>query len=154
MATLRVRQRERLASIQSTVVLVTSLEEGPVLYILLVIFVLVSGSMAVLIVENFAAFSTGMQLSFFGLPLPPIPLGLLLLISCLLGAALLYTVTVVSALQERRELQALRQRVAELEQAQARMPAFPQQLSPSLIVPMPGITGPLPPVPPYPSQQT
>jgi hypothetical protein len=65
------------------------------------------------------------------------------LLSWVLGALLLYVVTVVSAWRERRELRTLRKRVAELEQAQMNIPA--QQLSSSVIVPMPGIRNTRPP---------
>lgn len=122
-------------------------------YMLLVIFgvVIVVAMVVVLAVENVAVFTVSERLSLLAWRLPPMPLWLLLLASCLLGASLLYVVAVVSALQERRELHMLRKKVAEFERAQASMPGTPQQLSPSLIVPMPGIRSPGP-LPPYPPQ--
>lgn len=61
-------------------------------------------------------------------------MGLWLLLSCVCGAVVLYVVSLQAAVQERRELRRLRQRVAELERAQARRPgaflqAFPDKES-------------------------
>ena len=63
-------------------------------------------------------------------------MGLWLLISCVFGAVVLYVVSVQAAVQERCALRRLRQRVAELERAQAqvRIPsgflqAFPDNAS-------------------------
>ncbi len=119
------------------------------LYIVLLVIVLVGGTLAVLVIENFSAFASATQLSFFIWQTPPLPIGLWLLISCLFGAVVLYVISVTTALQERRELHMLRKRLAELEQAQVRQPSGPLQVFPSPIVPIPGIsTGPLPPSPP------
>lgn len=59
---------------------------------------------------------------------------------------MLYAVSAIGAIQERRELRILRQRVAELEQAQVKMTSGPLQAFPPPVVPMPGILGPLPPL--------
>jgi len=123
-----------------------------VFYILLLVIVLLGGTLTVLVIENISSFATVAQLSFFVWQTPPLPIGLWLLISCLFGALLLYIVSVKVALQERRELRLLRQRVAELErsqtQVQARGPRGPMQAFPPPTVPMPGVsTGPLPPLP-------
>jgi uncharacterized integral membrane protein len=123
-----------------------------VFYIVLLIIVLLGGTLTVLVIENISSFVTVTQLSFFVWQTPPLPIGLWLLISCLFGALLLYVVSVKVALQERRELRMLRQRVAELErsqaQVQARGPRGPMQAFPPPTVPMPGVsTGPLPPFP-------
>ena len=121
-------------------------------YIMLLVIVLLGGTLTVLVIENISSFVTVAQLSFFVWQTPPLPIGLWLLISCLFGALLLYVVSVKVALQERRELRMLRQRVAELErsqaQGQARGPRGPMQAFPPPTVPMPGVsTGPLPPFP-------
>jgi len=120
-----------------------------VFYVVLLVLVLLGGALAVLVIENFSILATATQLSFFIWRMPPLPMGLWLLISCLYGALLLYLLSILSALWERRELKMLRQRVAELEQAQATVPGGPLQAYPPPIVPIPGIsTGPLPPSPP------
>jgi uncharacterized integral membrane protein len=121
-------------------------------YIVLLVMVLLGMALAVLVIENFSFFATVAPLLFFVWQTPPLAMGLWLLISCLLGALVLYLVSLKVALQERRELRRLRQRIAELERAQApvqvRGPSGSRQTFPPLIVPMPGIsTGPLPPFP-------
>jgi len=116
------------------------------------VLVLLGGALAVLVIENSSAFATGVPLSFFVWQTPPLAMGLWLVISCVFGAVVMYVVSVQAALQERRELHRLRQRVAELERAQARVQTRGLggflQAFPPLIVPMPGVsTGPLPPLP-------
>jgi uncharacterized integral membrane protein len=108
-----------------------------VLVVVLVLFILVGGALAVLAYENFATLTIEVHLTLFGWHAPALPLGVLLLLACLLGALPLYIVTVLSALRDRRQLAKLRRRVAELEQLQANM--YPQHYSPSVIIPMPGI---------------
>lgn len=116
------------------------------IYIVLLMLVLLGGTLAVLVVENFSAFATAAQVSFFMWQAPPLPLGLWLLSSCLLGALMMYLIAAITALRERHELRELRKRVAELEQAQAMVSNGPLQAFPPLIVPMPGIsTSQLPP---------
>ena len=114
--------------------------------IVLLMLVLVGGTLAVLVVENFSTFATVAQLSFFIWQTPPLPLGLWLLISCLLGALIMYLIAATTALRERRELRELRKRLAELERAQLMVSSGPLQAFSPPIVPMPGLsTGPLPP---------
>ena len=116
------------------------------IYIVLLMLVLVGGTLAILVVENFSALATAAQLSFFIWQTPPLPLGLWLLISCLFGALMMYLIAATTALRERRELRELRKRVAEFEQIHLSVPGVPLQAFPPPIVPMPGIpTGPLPP---------
>jgi uncharacterized integral membrane protein len=110
-----------------------------------VVIVLLGGVFAVLVIENFSAFATVARLSFFVWQTPPLPIGLWLLISCLFGACMLYVASAIAAIQERRELRMLRQRVADLEQAQVKRTSEPLQAFPPPVVPMPGIHGPLPP---------
>jgi len=112
-----------------------------VLVVVLVLFILVGGALAVLAYENFATLTIEVHLTLFGV---------LLLLACLLGALPLYIVTVLSALRDRRQLAKLRRRVAELEQLQANM--YPQQYSLPMIVPMPGIHTNKPRKPPHASR--
>jgi uncharacterized integral membrane protein len=121
-----------------------SLEEEAVLVVVLIIFALAGGAMAMLVYENFATLTINIHLTLFGWHTPAMPLGVLLLLACLLGALPLYFVTVLSALRDRRQMAKLRRRIAELEQAQAYM--NPQQHSPSTIIPMPGIQAHRPPL--------
>jgi uncharacterized integral membrane protein len=114
-----------------------------VIYVVLVLFVLGGGLITVLVIENFSMLMLGVHLTLLTWHTPTLPLGILLLLSCVLGALPLYIVTVVSAWRERRELRRLRKRVTELEQAQMYMPA--QRMSSSVIVPMPGIRNTRPP---------
>jgi uncharacterized integral membrane protein len=113
------------------------IEEEAVLVVVLIIFVLAGGVLAVLAYENFATMAIEVHLRVFGWHAPALPLGVVVLLACLLGALLLYIVTVISAWRDRRQLAKLRKRVAELEQAQ--MNVYSQQYSRSVTLPMPGI---------------
>jgi uncharacterized integral membrane protein len=121
-----------------------SIEEEAVLVVVLIIFVLAGGLLAVLAYENFATLAIEVHLRVFGWHAPVLPLGVVMLLACLLGAVLLYIVTVLSAWRDRRQLAKLRRRVAELEQCQANM--YPQHYSPSVMLPMPGIQAKQPPL--------
>ena len=114
------------------------------LVVVLIFFVLAGGMLAVLVYENVATLAVEVHLRVFGWHAPALPLGVIMLLACLLGAALLYIVTVVSALRDRRQLAKLRRRVAELEQWQAQM--YPQPYSPPVMIPMPGIRAKRPPL--------
>jgi uncharacterized integral membrane protein len=116
-------------------------EEEAVLVVILIIFMLTGGALAVLAYENFATLTIEIHLTLFGWRAPVLPLGVVLLLAFLLGALLLYVVTVLSAWRDRRQLARLRRRVAELEQANM----YPQQYSPSGIIPMPGTQANSPP---------
>ena len=107
------------------------------LVVLLIMFVLVAGVLAVLAFENFTALTIEVHLKVFGWHVPALSLGVLVLLAFLLGALLLYVVTVVSAWKDRRELARLRRRVAELEQVQANMGM--QYYTMPTTIPMPGI---------------
>ncbi len=116
------------------------------LYVVLIIFALAGGAITVLAFENFSTLSMDVHLALFVWHPPALPLGVLLLLSFVQGALLLYVVTFISAVRERRELRRLRKRVAELEAAQpAQFAAFPQPpiaqqqpAAPQVFVPMPG----------------
>ena len=92
------------------------------IYLFLIVFVLVASVVAVLALQNFP---TEVQLTLFIWHIPHLPLGVLLVVAFLLGALLLYVVSTLSALQERREVKKLRARVAELEQIAAKPPGGP-----------------------------
>lgn len=123
------------------------------LYIVIIIFLIFSGVLAVVAFENF---TTQVQISLFGWQSPDLPLGLLLLLVFVLGAVLLYVVAATSAWQDWREMRRLHRRIAELEaviiqhtavqpsQIVQEVQATPevqnaQPLSPPPIVPMPGM---------------
>ena len=111
------------------------------LYLWLIFVALAGGAIAVLAFENFSALSLEVHLVFFGRHAPALPLGVLLLFAFILGALLLYVVTLLSAMRERRELRRLRSRLAELEALQQTMQpdVLPQRQSTSpLYVPLPG----------------
>jgi hypothetical protein len=82
------------------------------------------------------------HISLFMWQTPNLPVGLLILLAFLLGALLLYAVSVLSALHDKGEIKKLKKRVAELESQSAQpiqtVPA--QGISP--IMPMPGMHGP------------
>lgn len=94
------------------------LEGAIVVAVALLMVALVGGPLAVLAVENGATFMIEVPLNVFGWHAPLLPLGVILLLSCMLGALLLYLVAVFSAWRDRRALAQLRKRVVELEQAQ------------------------------------
>lgn len=122
---------------------ITLTREEKVFYAVLLVIGLIGGGLAVLVVENFSAFAVAAQLSFFAWRSPSLPIGLWILISCLLGALIMYLLSIPIALRDRRELSKLRKRVAELEQAQQSAPGGSLQVYPSPIVPMPGISASL-----------
>ncbi|GAC1389330.1 MAG: hypothetical protein NVS4B11_13810 [Ktedonobacteraceae bacterium] len=111
-------------------------------YVILVLFALAGSALVIVTIENL---STSVQLAVFAWQSPNLPLGLVVLLAFILGALLLYIVSVLSALRDGRERRRLRKRVSELEQQLATMvPANTQPvLQPQLpIVPMPGIATP------------
>lgn len=101
-------------------------------YLILVLFVIVGSALTILTVQNL---STSVQLMLFGLKTPGIPPGLLIFLSFLLGALLLYLVAIFSARHDRRRIRKLRQRVRELEQE--KMQANLQQPPPQMAMNMP-----------------
>ena len=129
------------------------------LYIVIILFLIFSGVLAVVAFENF---TTQVQVSFFAWQSPDLPLGLLLLLVFVLGAVLLYLVSAATALHDWSELRRLRLRVQELEsliQQHATVPTLQegqgsaegqgtlsgqigqagQPVQPPPIVPMPGM---------------
>ncbi len=82
-------------------------------YLLLIIFMLMGGVLTVITIENLM---TPVHLMLFTWQTPAFPLGLVILIFFVLGALLLYLVSVSSARSDKRELQVLRKRINQLEQ--------------------------------------
>jgi uncharacterized integral membrane protein len=115
------------------------------IYLVLIIFMLMGSALAVLMWQNV---SHEVQLTLFIWQMPHVSLGLLIVVTFLLGAVLLYITSVLSALRDKREMTRLRKRVSELEQASIRPVSGPLQghVSPQ-IVPMPGIPPGIPPPP-------
>ncbi len=103
------------------------------LYIAVIVFVLVTAGLAVLAFENFLK---DVSLTFIFWSTPPLPLGWLLLLSFVLGAAVLFLVAAAAARDDRRELHKLRLRVRELEGMVANI--LPVQSAAAPIVPKPG----------------
>ncbi|HEV2582375.1 MAG TPA: lipopolysaccharide assembly protein LapA domain-containing protein [Ktedonobacteraceae bacterium] len=122
------------------------------LLLILIIFALAGGTLAALAYENISTLSIDVRLTIFGWHSPAVALGVLILLSCVLGALLLYVVTLLSAVRERREMRRLRRRLAELEAMQAMMAeqrgqqgqmdvshqSQQPQTAHQMIVPMPG----------------
>lgn len=121
-------------------------------YIVLLLFVLVGGAALVLIFQNFPM---EVQFSLLAWQISGISLGVLILAAFLLGALLLYMVSVASARWDKRELIRLHNRVSELEQAQARIAKGPLPIVKPMalpMVPMPGMSTPVQPAPRPPEQ--
>ena len=109
------------------------------LYIALIVFGVVTAGLAVLAFGNLL---NDVSLSLIFWNTPPLPVGLMLLLSFLLGGAVLFLVAAASAMDDRRELKRLRWRVKELEGVVARAAPVAPVASPiSPVVPMPGMSG-------------
>lgn len=115
------------------------------LYVILILFLLVGGALAFIMIQNLM---TSVHIVLFVWQIPSVSFGLLVFAAFLLGALLLYVVSVLSAWKERRELGELRKRVSELEAQAARpvapmMPGMPMPSSSSIsslpTMPMPGL---------------
>ncbi|GCE27764.1 hypothetical protein KDA_32480 [Dictyobacter alpinus] len=117
-------------------------------YLILLLFLLVCGGLAVLTVLNF---STQVHVDLFFWQSPDLPIGMWILIAFFLGALMLYLVSVVSAWSDKRLIKKLQQRIATLEQQS--VSAQPAQPTPAVsnptnipentyhqIMPMPSIT--------------
>ena len=123
------------------------------LYLVSILFLLVTAGVAVLAFENIA---NDVPMVVFGQTIS-LSVGLLILCSYLLGALLLYLLAFGAAERDRRELRQLRVRVAELEQATMRVPSdHLPPISPQPptvpIVPMPGMPMPGPDISDMPTQ--
>jgi uncharacterized integral membrane protein len=82
-------------------------------FLVLALLLLVCGSLVVLTTQNLA---TSVQFVFYSWHTPAIPVALWIVGAFLLGALLLYLISVVSAVDDWHELNALRKRIAELEE--------------------------------------
>lgn len=115
------------------------------LYIALVLLVVLVAVALVIAVQNVLVLLSSVHLTIFSWHTPGIPILLLCLLGALLGGIVLYIVSSISALRERRELKRLQAEVERLQQeevqrAQAKTPsgALPPPFVPG-VVPMPGI---------------
>lgn len=97
-------------------------------YLVLFLCLLVGSVLAIVTLQNL---TTEVQFMLFIWPTPQVPLGLLVVVAFLLGALFLYIISVLSAVQDRREVRRLRRRIMELEQAAARTPSGPLPKAPS-----------------------
>lgn len=86
-------------------------------YLVLLLLVLLGGLAVLVIMQNISAFLTDVQLTFIIWHLPPLPLGLFVVLALFFGGLLLYLVALNSAQRDRAELQRLRDRVGELSEA-------------------------------------
>lgn len=91
--------------------------------LILLLFLLVCGGLAVLTIFNFA---TQVHIVFLSWQSPTLPLGMWMMMTFFLGALLLYLVSIVSAWDDRREIKKLRKQNLELQQQiiTAPSPAF------------------------------
>jgi uncharacterized integral membrane protein len=118
------------------------------IYLVLLICLLVGSALTIVALQNL---STEVQFMLFIWSTPRIPLGLPVLVAFLLGALVLYIVSLLSAVQDRREVRRLRRRVSELERAAVRAPSGPLPKAPSgplrvtgssTTEPLPGVSSP------------
>jgi uncharacterized integral membrane protein len=111
-------------------------------FVILILFLLFGSALTIVTIQNLAG--PYLHVAFFIWQTPPLPVGLIVLLAFLLGALLLYLVSVLSAWRDRREIKRLRKRVGELEQhlAAPMGPGFSQPGA-SSILPMPNV--PMPP---------
>ena len=71
------------------------------LVVILIIFALAAGVLVVLAYENFTTLTIEVHVKVVGWHAPALPLGVVVLFAYLLGAVLLYIVTVLSAWRDR-----------------------------------------------------
>src|ERR1700730_12009653 len=103
-------------------------------FIVFVLFALVGSFLTVLAIQNLA---TSVHITLFVWQSPGLPVGVLLVGAFLLGAVLLYLVSALSAMRERRELKGLRKRVAEMEKEKEKATVVQAPSMPSMPMPMP-----------------
>lgn len=119
-------------------------------FVILILFLLVGGALTIVTVQNLM--SPYIHVAFFTWQTPALPVGLVVLLSFLLGAILLYLVSAISAWRDRREIRRLQKQITQLEQqilpVSGYVPANPGTVQQgnaagTPIMPMPG--SPLPP---------
>ena len=108
---------------------ITLTREEKVFYAVLLVIGLISGGLAVLVIENFSDFTVSAQLSFLAWHSPSLPIGLWILISCLSGALIMYLLSIPIAGRQSR--------FASCSQS---APGGSLQVYPAPIVPIPGIS--------------
>ncbi|MFL5627269.1 MAG: lipopolysaccharide assembly protein LapA domain-containing protein [Ktedonobacteraceae bacterium] len=101
-----------------------------------ILFLLVTVGVVVLAFVNFL---NEVTFSLLIWQIPHISVGLLCLLAFLLGALMLYVISVAAAQREVRELKKLRDRVAELEQETTYQDVFNSSPAAISLVPMPGM---------------
>lgn len=108
-------------------------------FVILALFVVFGSLLTIITVQNLA---TPVLLTVFAWQSPQLPLGLVIVFSFVLGALLLYIVSLISAWRDGRQMKKLRQRIAELEQAAVgNVVAAPLPNGSIPAVPMPGMPG-------------
>lgn len=115
-------------------------------YLILLLFLLVCGGLAVLTILNF---TTQVHVVLFSWQSPDLPIGMWILLAFFLGALLLYFVSLVSAWSDRRKIKKLQQNVAELQeqllaakQQSVSMPGIPASIN--VLDSAPGRSMPMP----------
>ncbi len=89
-------------------------KEIAMFFVILILFLAFGSLLTIITVQNL---ETSVSLSVFAWHMPMLPLGLVVVFSFLLGALLLYVVSLLSAWYDGRQIKRLRQRIAQLEQA-------------------------------------
>ncbi|GCE06208.1 lipopolysaccharide assembly protein LapA domain-containing protein [Dictyobacter aurantiacus] len=114
-------------------------------YLILLLFLLVCGGLAVLTILNF---TTQVHIVLFSWQSPDLPIGMWILLAFFLGALLLYLVSLVSAWSDRRKIKKLQRNVAELQEQllAARRPVSMPGVHPTASTPdvVPGQAMPMP----------
>lgn len=106
-------------------------------FVILALFVLFGSFLTIITVQNL---DTPVLLAMFAWHTPVLPLGLIVVFSFILGALLLYVVSLISAWREGLQIKRLRQRIAELEQAvKPGVVAAPLPNGGMTALPMPGM---------------
>jgi uncharacterized integral membrane protein len=83
-----------------------------VFFLIIVVFLLIAGGLTLIAAQNL---SLSVHLTLFSWQTPDLPIGVWLIAAFLLGAIVLYLVSVSSAMHDRRALKTLRQQVLTLE---------------------------------------
>lgn len=92
-------------------------------YLFLASFALIGGVLTVLTVDNLG---TGVSVSVLGWHTPAMSLGLIIFLSFLVGALLLYAVSVIAARHDRSRIKELKKHIIDLEQQQQQPSPQPQ----------------------------
>lgn len=82
-------------------------------FVIFVLFVIFAGALTVITVQNL---DTPIALTVFTWHAPTLPVGLIVVFSFVLGALLLYVISLLSAWRDGRQMKRLQQKIAQLEQ--------------------------------------